>query len=186
MTDPRAVRKAVSSVSLLALTLGAICDSSSGPDFDHTVSGKYEGQIVETNRATGGGVTITCVFTFALTGTTTLRLSEEAGGAVKGEAEITDSNKTLLSTSDPARCTPPGGFGSERSWDATQLSGTVSNLRFRYERTDPTVTTTVEFAGAFSNNVVTGSLKFIASGQNTNGPTTNVYSGSTTIAVTLR
>jgi hypothetical protein len=159
----------------------------------------YTGSYAGETRISFVNVTnpFTCVTTRGLAGTLSVTLVVQTDGTVTGTATTTVSSTTLVTT-----CPPPGqaiGVVARRTWDLA-VTGPTRSLAFTGQQTvtgpndvggTATQTDTLTFAGEALGGVISGRLaiSLIGSAINPNGTSQGAsieFSGSATIAVTLR
>lgn len=157
-----------------------------------TYTGPYAGQILITFSSLQSGRIASCVTTRGLAGTLSVTLNERPDGTVTGSATTTSTSTILAKT-----CPEPGqliGTAAPQTW-GVPVTGTAANLAFTGQQrtTGPndvggteTKTDTLTFTGALVGGVLSGTMTFIIVGSAINSNGLHDFSGSATVAVTLR
>jgi hypothetical protein len=166
---------------------------SSGDDAEYR--GNLSGQMVVTIRNTSDRFDVTCVETYAITGTMTVSLND---GNSSGQA-IVDGTRSFVSSAAANACVPPTVATLRFHFEAA-VTGGPSNLVFQatnnFSGPVPDGGTgsgseTVSFTGAVSGETVSGSLVLETQGRSTGSvtaqgvPYTSVLGGTATMTVTL-
>jgi hypothetical protein len=147
-----------------------------------TFSGPIDGQFVMTTVTVSTAGSGSCASPRSIRGTVTIQLKEHGDGRVTG---------TLTTRATETEIGSPGcGFGTGGVNMSGEIGGTAQSLSFTHRAsftTFLTVTSTLTFAGALDNGIITGTMNYteVSSGAASSGGTIN-GSGTTTIPVTLR
>jgi hypothetical protein len=150
-------------------------------------TGSFGGQWTVSSSCTGGNVTVSCTSTRTFSGTVTARLKSGSDGDL-GQIDVTPGETEVARTGP---CT--GSFGPlPTSWGC-RLTGTASSLSCRQEdRQTPsapgafTSGTLLEFSGALSGGVITGTMTFATTGDGNTPGGVCTQRGSTSFPITLR
>ena len=172
-------------------TLVATKVKSSGPSgvTSTTVSGPFSGPLVL--MQTSGS--LTCAYTFAISGTLTMTLEPRADGSLSGTAMARVVQLVADVTGAPGCTSFPLNSTTPFDWNLP-VTGTTGNLVFsgQTSNTGPTpggtftAINTLTFSGALAGGVVSGAMTFSETGQGNAGSSAITQSGSTTFQVTLR
>jgi hypothetical protein len=148
-------------LSTAALLLCGACAGSTDVSATARVfTGSYSVQVVESTISTSllGGGTFPCTNTSTMSGTVAMTV-DTVGGVMSGSAQV-DVKQVEIAHSTGDSCKAKGNLDTKWS---PRLTGTTADLRFAAQTDVPRtpgssyiVTSKTSFAGALSNNIVTG------------------------------